>query len=199
MSPCRTLERGSHRWRERREARIVALAPRFGQKSCRTLLERLARQTLEGNAWHAGGRTRQGRAGAASAHSALHHPPRAPKARPSQVSCSTADHIVAVYQGGGLCDLDNLRTLCVVCHAVSACSPLPDRSSHQASGRGCRGACLARCFWGDMIFSDRFTTCCSRYVPSTRVASGCCHASHWVTSCFQLSTTPSKHVNTKGS
>lgn len=29
-----------------------------------------------------------------------------------------ADHIVAVYQGGGLCDLENLRTLCVICHQV---------------------------------------------------------------------------------
>lgn len=31
-----------------------------------------------------------------------------------------ADHIVAVYQGGGLCDLENLRTLCVICHQVSS-------------------------------------------------------------------------------
>ena len=29
-----------------------------------------------------------------------------------------ADHIVPVYQGGGLCDLDNFRTLCTVCHLV---------------------------------------------------------------------------------
>ncbi len=28
-----------------------------------------------------------------------------------------ADHIVPVYKGGGLCELDNLRTLCVACHA----------------------------------------------------------------------------------
>ncbi|XP_033624550.1 DNA annealing helicase and endonuclease ZRANB3-like [Asterias rubens] len=27
-----------------------------------------------------------------------------------------ADHIVAVFEGGGLCSLDNFRTLCVVCH-----------------------------------------------------------------------------------
>ncbi len=31
-----------------------------------------------------------------------------------------ADHIVAVYQGGGLCDLENLRTLCVICHQVNS-------------------------------------------------------------------------------
>lgn len=29
-----------------------------------------------------------------------------------------ADHIVPVYKGGGLCDLDNFRTLCTVCHQV---------------------------------------------------------------------------------
>jgi 5-methylcytosine-specific restriction protein A len=27
-----------------------------------------------------------------------------------------ADHIVPVVEGGGECDLDNIRTLCVVCH-----------------------------------------------------------------------------------
>ncbi len=29
-----------------------------------------------------------------------------------------ADHIVPVIEGGGECDLDNLRTLCVHCHRV---------------------------------------------------------------------------------
>lgn len=28
-----------------------------------------------------------------------------------------ADHILAVFEGGGACDMDNLRTLCVACHA----------------------------------------------------------------------------------
>lgn len=28
-----------------------------------------------------------------------------------------ADHIVPVYKGGGQCGVDNLRTLCVACHA----------------------------------------------------------------------------------
>jgi 5-methylcytosine-specific restriction endonuclease McrA len=27
-----------------------------------------------------------------------------------------ADHIVAVVEGGGECDLDNMRTLCIPCH-----------------------------------------------------------------------------------
>ena len=29
-----------------------------------------------------------------------------------------ADHITPVYKGGGLCDIDNLRTLCTLCHQV---------------------------------------------------------------------------------
>jgi 5-methylcytosine-specific restriction endonuclease McrA len=38
---------------------------------------------------------------------------------PGKVFAVTAwhmDHIVPVAEGGGLCGLDNLRTLCVVCH-----------------------------------------------------------------------------------
>ncbi len=31
-----------------------------------------------------------------------------------------ADHVIPVYKGGGMCQLDNLRTLCVPCHQVSA-------------------------------------------------------------------------------
>ena len=34
----------------------------------------------------------------------------------SRRSLWDADHIVPVAEGGGLCDLDNLRTLCVPCH-----------------------------------------------------------------------------------
>lgn len=35
---------------------------------------------------------------------------------PTEGNAWHADHIRAVYQGGGLCDLENLRTLCVACH-----------------------------------------------------------------------------------
>ena len=35
-----------------------------------------------------------------------------------------ADHILPVYRGGGLCTLENLRTLCVVCHQVRAAQGL---------------------------------------------------------------------------
>ncbi len=33
-----------------------------------------------------------------------------------------ADHIVPVYKGGGLCQLENLRTLCVPCHQARCLS-----------------------------------------------------------------------------
>ena len=36
--------------------------------------------------------------------------------RLSRKSLWDADHILAVAEGGGECDLDNLRTLCLVCH-----------------------------------------------------------------------------------
>lgn len=35
---------------------------------------------------------------------------------PNRKSLWDADHIVPVAEGGGECDLSNLRTLCVVCH-----------------------------------------------------------------------------------
>lgn len=34
----------------------------------------------------------------------------------SRRSVWDADHILPVAEGGGECDLDNLRTLCLVCH-----------------------------------------------------------------------------------
>lgn len=36
--------------------------------------------------------------------------------RISRKSLWDADHIVPVAEGGGECDIDNLRTLCLVCH-----------------------------------------------------------------------------------
>ncbi|KAK9812930.1 hypothetical protein WJX72_005929 [[Myrmecia] bisecta] len=75
----RTIEKGSHKWEEKRRQRVAKLAPNFCKPGFKAYLDRLVKQALPGNAWH-------------------------------------ADHIVAVYQGGGLCDLENLRTLCVICH-----------------------------------------------------------------------------------
>jgi hypothetical protein len=40
-----------------------------------------------------------------------------------------ADHIRPVAEGGGQCDLDNLRTLCLLCHR-EATSRLRLRLSH---------------------------------------------------------------------
>ncbi|KAK1679074.1 hypothetical protein QYE76_039922 [Lolium multiflorum] len=61
-----------------REAHIRNVAPKIASR--RKLLEKLAREPKDGNAWH-------------------------------------ADHIVPVYKGGGECTLENVRTLCVACHA----------------------------------------------------------------------------------
>lgn len=40
----------------------------------------------------------------------------------SRRSLWDADHILAVAEGGGQCDLDNLRTLCVPCHRQQTAS-----------------------------------------------------------------------------
>ena len=37
----------------------------------------------------------------------------------SRRSLWDADHIVPVAEGGGQCDLDNLRTLCLICHRAA--------------------------------------------------------------------------------
>jgi len=34
----------------------------------------------------------------------------------SRKSLWDADHIIAVAEGGGQCDLQNMRTLCLLCH-----------------------------------------------------------------------------------
>jgi HNH endonuclease len=48
--------------------------------------------------------------------------------RPNPGNAWQADHVKAVYQGGGLCDVSNLQTLCTVCHQK--------RTREQASKRG---------------------------------------------------------------
>ncbi|GAB4813573.1 hypothetical protein N2152v2_000619 [Parachlorella kessleri] len=73
------IEKGSRKWEQRRQVLVAQLAPRFLAHGRKAQLERLLKNAVEGNAWH-------------------------------------ADHIRAVYEGGGLCDVDNLRTLCVLCH-----------------------------------------------------------------------------------
>ena len=51
----------------------------------------------------------------------------------SRRSLWDADHIRPVAEGGGQCDLDNLRTLCVACHR-EATAALRERMSRRRSG-----------------------------------------------------------------
>lgn len=48
-----------------------------------------------------------------------------------------ADHIVPVYRGGGECRLENMRTLCVVCHAKVTAEQQKDR--HEVRSRAKQG------------------------------------------------------------
>ncbi|DBA70641.1 TPA: hypothetical protein ACH3X2_012024 [Trebouxia sp. C0005] len=101
VNKVRMIERGSHKCDERRRARILTYAPTFGRHGSKAYLDRLVKQAVEGNAWH-------------------------------------ADHIVAVYQGGGLCDLENLRTLCVICHQDVTKQQAKERAvaRRQVAGQG---------------------------------------------------------------
>jgi hypothetical protein len=47
-----------------------------------------------------------------------------------------ADHIVPVYKGGGACGLDNLRTLCVACHADVTRAQARERAESRRRGVG---------------------------------------------------------------
>jgi 5-methylcytosine-specific restriction endonuclease McrA len=58
----------------------------------------------------------------------------------SRKSLWDADHIVPVVEGGGECDLTNLRTLCLKCHRTATAelrkrrrSPRPDRAASAAA------------------------------------------------------------------
>ncbi|GAX84585.1 hypothetical protein CEUSTIGMA_g12006.t1 [Chlamydomonas eustigma] len=42
-----------------------------------------------------------------------------------------ADHIRGVYEGGGMCDLENLRTLCVVCHRQVTVRQVKERAAER--------------------------------------------------------------------
>ncbi|EOY21978.1 SNF2 domain-containing protein / helicase domain-containing protein / HNH endonuclease domain-containing protein, putative isoform 1 [Theobroma cacao] len=48
---------------------------------------------------------------------------------PSEGNVWHADHIVPVYRGGGECRLENMRTLCVACHADVTAVQCAERSS----------------------------------------------------------------------
>ena len=45
------------------------------------------------------------------------------------------DHILGVYQGGGMCTVENAQTLCVVCHAAKTKAQAKDRAKLRARER----------------------------------------------------------------
>jgi len=45
------------------------------------------------------------------------------------------DHIVPVIDGGGTCDVDNLRTLCTVCHRQVTARQHKDRATLRRVGQ----------------------------------------------------------------
>ncbi|WP_241654291.1 HNH endonuclease [Granulicella sibirica] len=56
-----------------------------------------------------------------------------------------ADHILPVAEGGGQCDLDNLRTLCLPCHReVTASLRLRRRTTHSTASRALPSITLLR-------------------------------------------------------
>ncbi|KAK8306220.1 hypothetical protein V6Z12_D03G113400 [Gossypium hirsutum] len=54
---------------------------------------------------------------------------------PSEGNAWHADHIVPVYRGGGECRLENMRTLCVACHAVVTAAQCIERRSIRAKAK----------------------------------------------------------------
>eukprot|EP00798_Chlamydomonas_sp_ICE-L_P014800 gene14800-20855_t len=50
---------------------------------------------------------------------------------PTEGMAWNADHIIPVYKGGGLCELDNLRTLCVACHADVTKEQMKERTAER--------------------------------------------------------------------
>ncbi len=51
----------------------------------------------------------------------------------SRKSLWDADHIVPVVEGGGECDLENIRTLCLKCHRAATAELRKRRGSQKAS------------------------------------------------------------------
>lgn len=51
-----------------------------------------------------------------------------------------ADHIRGVVEGGGLCTLDNLTTLCVPCHVEKTSSDAHERAQRRKAAKAVGGA-----------------------------------------------------------
>ncbi|CAI9284011.1 unnamed protein product [Lactuca saligna] len=54
---------------------------------------------------------------------------------PTEGNAWHADHIVPVYQGGGECRLENMRTLCIACHADVTLAQCCERRSERAKAK----------------------------------------------------------------
>lgn len=54
---------------------------------------------------------------------------------PAEGNAWHADHIVPVYRGGGECRLENMRTLCVACHAEVTAAQCNERRSERAKAK----------------------------------------------------------------
>ncbi|WVZ21261.1 hypothetical protein V8G54_008583 [Vigna mungo] len=54
---------------------------------------------------------------------------------PTEGNAWHADHIVPVYQGGGECTLENMRTLCVACHSDVTAAQCAERSKARANAK----------------------------------------------------------------
>ncbi|KAL4633575.1 hypothetical protein ACB092_04G132100 [Castanea dentata] len=54
---------------------------------------------------------------------------------PTEGNAWHADHIVPVYQGGGECRLENMRTLCIACHSEVTAAQCAERRSTRAKAK----------------------------------------------------------------
>ncbi|KAF5796880.1 putative DNA helicase chromatin remodeling SNF2 family [Helianthus annuus] len=54
---------------------------------------------------------------------------------PTEGNAWHADHIVPVYRGGGECRLENMRTLCIACHAEVTAAQCAERRSERAKAK----------------------------------------------------------------
>lgn len=54
---------------------------------------------------------------------------------PTEGNAWHADHIVPVYEGGGECKLENLRTLCVACHYDVTAAQCAERCKAKANAK----------------------------------------------------------------
>ncbi|KAL8226611.1 hypothetical protein R6Q57_016443 [Mikania cordata] len=54
---------------------------------------------------------------------------------PTEGNAWHADHIVPVYRGGGECRLENMRTLCIACHAEVTAAQFSERRSERAKAK----------------------------------------------------------------